>query len=355
VRIYETLRSAHLERAHELADCTIYYRTRRSDFDPSLAQGLDLIRTGTAGMVLSLLFSDVRAIEVNEPLMRPGIVRSALAVAALRLRAAVTRTPLRVCSYAIENLAPAPTPSLRGRWRYARDRRLGRWLFRRLDRIAFGTSAARRLYGETYGPVTDTERRNTALIPAIPHPCPCPSTEPPVDRIPDTVVFLGALTERKGVPLLLSAWPQVAREQPGARLVVIGSGPLLSAVQAVAADNPGVDVHVDPPRAEIHRILRTATVLVLPSQRRPHWREQVGLPLVEALAHGVRVVTTDETGLADWLRSHGHRVLPAATDPAALAEAIGLSLRGGPDPAAVLADLPSTDGRLAADEWLFAG
>ena len=93
-------------------------------------------------------------------------------------------------------------------------------------------------------------------------------------------------------------------------------------------------------------------MVVLLSQRRPRWREQVGLPIVEALAHGCNVLTTRETGLAEWLADHGHRVLPNGSDVSAISRALVEVLLGQRDSTQVLAALPAVDGRLTADTWL---
>ena len=69
VRLYETVRTAHLERARELAPASIVYRRRRYDFDPAVAAGLDLIEAGPVGAAVVLARSDVRELEINEPLM----------------------------------------------------------------------------------------------------------------------------------------------------------------------------------------------------------------------------------------------------------------------------------------------
>jgi glycosyltransferase involved in cell wall biosynthesis len=69
----------------------------------------------------------------------------------------------------------------------------------------------------------------------------------------------------------------------------------------------------------VHELLRTSAVVAMPSVRRPGWREQIGLPLVEGLTHGCRVVTTAETGLADDLRDHPLVTFTTPGDPASLA------------------------------------
>jgi glycosyltransferase involved in cell wall biosynthesis len=90
----------------------------------------------------------------------------------------------------------------------------------------------------------------------------------------------------------------------------------------------GVSVIVDPPRAEVHELLRSSAVVAMPSVRRPGWREQIGLPLVEGLTHGCRVVTTTETGLADDLREHPAVELTTPGDPASLAEGLRRAMEG---------------------------
>jgi len=349
VRLYDSVRTAHLERAHEQVPATIVFRTRRYDFDAGLARGLDLVPGRALSMVVTLARSAVSVLEVNEPLMRSGLGRSALAVLTVRATAALRRRPVRVVSYAIENrdpFAPPPGGRLRSRIRRAAEVRLSRFVAASLDRLAFGTADAEQLYAAVLG--RQLAGTTTELVPALPAPCGCPDGV----RHPDGVLFLGALDERKGVRLLLEAWPELARVHPAAHLTVVGKGPLESAVRALADADDRVQLVVDPPRSGVHAALRRAAVLVLLSQPRPTWREQVGLPLVEALAHGVAVVTTTETGLSTWLSGHGHTVLAPTASPAEVAKSIAGALVARRSAASVVADLPAVDGRLAADSWL---
>ena len=119
-----------------------------------------------------------------------------------------------------------------------------------------------------------------------------------------------------------------------------------------------MELVIDPPRSEIHRHLRSASVLALPSRPTASWREQIGLPIVEGLAHGCNIVTTSETGLAGWLTEHGHNVVAPGAGVSALADSVlhALHKQGdGGTAVGVVADLPAVDGRLAADAWMFAG
>lgn len=343
VRVYESVRTAHLERAHALTPAAIVFRGRRYDFDEDLAAGLELVQASRWGAARLVARSRVTELEVNEPLMLSSLPMSVPVVALARLR----RRRVRIVTYAIGNADPFRMPPRRGvrqRVRARLDLALARFVWRRLDRVAFGTEQAREVYEVLLGATS----ADVTLIPALP----ARSAAPTAPR-GDSVVFLGAFTERKGLPQLAEAWPLVREQVPGARLLLLGKGPLEDVARDLARD-PSVELVVNPPRDEIRARLAASRVLVLPSQPTPAWREQVGLPIVEALEQGCRIVATTETGLAPWLVQHGHGVVAVPTAPQALADAVVAQLRTPDDPAAVLATLPDHDGRLDADRWLFA-
>lgn len=378
-RVYGTLRSAHLERAHATEPATVLYRSRRYDLDERLLDGLDVRHVpGARALVRELWRAHPRAVEVNEPLMLGSVLQGLLVVltVAARDRLTPTRTPVAtgdeaptqtrtaartaVVSYAIENLDPfgRPAPSPRARVSRRLRELAARTVARRLDRLAFGTPGARDLYDRVLA--RELRAVTTTLVPALPSPCACGEAAEPEPAGLDaptharTVLFLGALDRRKGVRDLLAAWPAVADAAPGVQLVVVGTGPFRAEVEAVVAARDDVRLVVDPPRSQVHAHLRHADVLVLLSQPTGTWREQVGLPLVEGLAHGCTVVTTPETGLASWLDEHGHVLVPVGAPPAQTAAAVVSALTGALPARDVLSSLPAQDGRLAADAWLFA-
>ncbi len=350
-RHYWSLRSAHLERARSWAPASILFAHRNYDFDEATAAGLDLVEGRLPRRLAVLALSRPAVVEVNEPLMRPGIADTAAVVLLVRaLRTAGVRTT--VVSYAIENRDPfgarpqLDSPKARLRWEL--DRRLAAVVARGLDRIAFGTPGSAQLYDRRFG---ERMRAAGALIDALPAPCECldgPSSVP--DR--PTAVFVGEFSARKGVPHLLAAWPAVRGTLPDARLVMIGKGPLVDDVRAAADASADITVVEDPPRPRIHEILRAADAVVLLSTATPTWREQVGLPIVEGLGHGCRIVATSQTGLADWLVAHGHEVIDDPADSVAVSAALARALDGSRARQSVLADLPAVDGREAADRWL---
>ncbi|WP_157811324.1 glycosyltransferase [Microbacterium lacus] len=216
------------------------------------------------------------------------------------------------------------------------------------DRIVFGTSGARDALMDSLGSrgreaLARPER--SALIPALPAKCDCPDAHR--ER---TVLFLGALSSRKGFDLVASAWPTVRKLMPDARLTIVGQGPQKNIAHMLADGDVGVTYLGPQSRAAIHKILRSHMLVVLPSQPANRWREQVGLPIVEALSHGCRIVTTAETGLTDWLRANGAAVLETNASVEEIARSIYEQLEAADS---VLAyDLPAVDGRISADRWL---
>ncbi|WP_292832130.1 glycosyltransferase family 4 protein [Microbacterium sp.] len=120
------------------------------------------------------------------------------------------------------------------------------------------------------------------------------------------VVFVGRVTEKKGVHLALEAVGRAAtRLARPVRLRVIGSAshaagePLTHFERTLreVAETLSCEVQFLPftPQAEIIEILSTASAVCIPSQ----WAE--GLPLValEAMAAGVPVVCSDSAGLVE--------------------------------------------------------
>lgn len=351
VQLFDVARTAHFERVLRSGRrTTILYAQRRYDFDTSLAARVGARRAGCLGAFWYTLRHDIDVLEVAEPLVVRAAPRTCAAVLGARLRGLLGHGRPLVVTYAIENKDPRDgvrTLPLRSRLKWRAQRLFVRPAWRAIDRIAFGTSQAEELYRRLLG----ATRAQARLVPALP----VADLEGTSAERGPTVTFLGEFSERKGFPQLLAAWPAVAAELPDARLVLIGKGAGAEHARAFAAENHRVKVEIDPPREVLFSLLGETKVLALPSQPRPRWREQVGLPIVEALGKGCLIVTTEETGLAEWLTAHGHHALPDPSDAAALARAIVEALRSTRTPAEIVADLPAEDGRAEAERWILTG
>ncbi len=134
---------------------------------------------------------------------------------------------------------------------------------------------------------------------------------------------VAALTDHKDHATLLEAWARVTRERPEARLVIVGQGELRAALEAraraLALDGRVVFAGF---RDDLERLLPAFDVFCLSSHM-----EGLGTSLLDAMCFGRPIVATDAGGIPEAVEDGvTGRVVPAR-DPAALAEALGASLR----------------------------
>lgn len=143
-----------------------------------------------------------------------------------------------------------------------------------------------------------------------------------------TVSFIGRLDEpRKGLPVLLAAWPEVLRRHPQARLLVAGPGDVAEAERAVPD-------HARDSIRWLGRISDEEKAAMLASSDvyvGPHTGgESFGIVLVEAMAAGPTVVASDLPAFRAVLADGAAGVTFPAGDASALAAAVDRVLR---DPA----------------------
>jgi colanic acid/amylovoran biosynthesis glycosyltransferase len=129
-----------------------------------------------------------------------------------------------------------------------------------------------------------------------------PLGAPRDDDVPaPLVLFVGRHIEKKGLGDLLAAMAQVQAEAPGARLLVVGDGPLRHELEAEAR-RLGLDADFAGWLApdEVTRRFREARVLCVPSRRAANGDAE-GLPTVipEAGAQGLPVVGTRHSGIPE--------------------------------------------------------
>lgn len=139
------------------------------------------------------------------------------------------------------------------------------------------------------------------------------------------VLCVAHLVPVKGHAVLLRAWCQVQRAEPGARLALLGDGPLAAALEREAqALGLGEVVRFvgRVPHAGIPEWLAAADCLVLPSLG-----EGTPLAALEALAAGRPVVGTRVGGTAEVLDAPELGRLVPAGDAEALAQALVETLR----------------------------
>ncbi len=135
------------------------------------------------------------------------------------------------------------------------------------------------------------------------------------------VGFAGRLVPEKGVALLVEAVSHLTGDWG---LLMVGGGPLRQELARRLAEPPfaGRAVLLDTvPHADMPRYLSCMDALVLPSQAAPHWKEQFGHVLIEAMACGVQVVGSTCGEIPHVIADAG-LTFPEG-DGAALADALG--------------------------------
>ncbi|WP_231931552.1 glycosyltransferase [Micromonospora echinospora] len=103
-------------------------------------------------------------------------------------------------------------------------------------------------------------------------------------------LFVGALSDLKGVPLLLEAFARCRADDPSLTLTLVGEGALLASLTARAVELGVADAVTFTgaiPPDEALRLMREHDLLVHPSRK-----ETFGVAVVEALAAGLPVLVT---------------------------------------------------------------
>lgn len=129
------------------------------------------------------------------------------------------------------------------------------------------------------------------------------------------LVFVGQAVDRKGLPVLLSAFEGL-RDYVDAELTIIGA--TADDVEPLLIDPSGVAVAGLVDDAEKQRLLGEADLLVAPSLG----GESFGMVLTEAFAAGTPVVASEIAGYRDVVADGVNGVLVPHGDPVALAETL---------------------------------
>lgn len=160
---------------------------------------------------------------------------------------------------------------------------------------------------------------------------------PPPDRVavrreigagPDDLVILqvARLDHLKDHATAIRTIRRVAAGRSDVRLVLVGEGPEREKVEAAIAEcDVAPQVRLLGLRDDVPRLLRSADLFLLTSIS-----EGIPVTLIEAMAAGLPVVSTDVGGVAEVVEAGRTGLLAPSGDDAALARAV-LRLAGDPD------------------------
>lgn len=111
------------------------------------------------------------------------------------------------------------------------------------------------------------------------------------------ILFIGRLSEEKGIRTLLQAWKHVNSKR---QLVIVGDGPLAPVVKEFTTADPSVQWRGYLSRSEVIELMGSACALAFPSI----WFEAFPLVLVEAFARGLPVIASNHGSMSEIIQ-HG--------------------------------------------------
>jgi glycosyltransferase involved in cell wall biosynthesis len=227
---------------------------------------------------------------------------------------------------------------------------LVKYLVKKLDRVAFGSELAEKSLKSwlTEAQRLDVRQKSKTFL-QLPTKCDC---NPGLFKVKESVLFLGELSQRKGIPQLVEAWERHSMDFKNSTLKIAGSGPLESTVLDLVSRNKSVTFLGMVNRETVHRLLRSSEVVVLPSRRAGAWKEQIGLPLEEGLSHMCSLIAPEDSGLSTFLKENNQQILKPCFSVDDLVVALR-STMNNPVPVSAL-KLPIHQQRVVAESWLLS-
>jgi glycosyltransferase involved in cell wall biosynthesis len=128
-------------------------------------------------------------------------------------------------------------------------------------------------------------------------------------------LFVGRLSEEKGIPILVDAWLRLGTKR---KLRIIGDGPMRPFVEHVALQNANIEYLGFRTRDEVLQYLKRATFLVFPSI----WYEGMPMTILESFAVGTPVLAFQLGGMSEMILDGRTGWLVGGRTAAALADTI---------------------------------
>src|SRR6185295_11184586 len=136
---------------------------------------------------------------------------------------------------------------------------------------------------------------------------------------------VAALVAHKGQRHLINAVPLVLREEPDARFVILGEGPLRATLEH-QVKTLHLEKHVVLPgfRDDVLSCIKAVDLFVMSSET-----EGLGTSLLDAMAAGKPTIGTDVGGIPEAIEDRVTGLIVPPNDPALLARAIVKLLKDG--------------------------
>jgi PEP-CTERM/exosortase A-associated glycosyltransferase len=137
--------------------------------------------------------------------------------------------------------------------------------------------------------------------------------------------FIGSFYDYEGLGVLIDAMPLLLAREPGARLILVGGGPMDAALRARAQGSPAAAaIHFTGrvPHAEVERWYALMDIMAYPRKASRLTELVTPLKPFEAMAQGKLVAASEVGGHRELIADGQTGTLFAHDDPAACAEAL---------------------------------
>lgn len=115
----------------------------------------------------------------------------------------------------------------------------------------------------------------------------------------DKILFVGNLEPNKGIPILLGAFHKLSTERSDISLIIVGKGSFESEIMKLRNAGSKIKYKGYVPRPELASVYAECSVFCSPSVQVKRagiiltWQEQFGFTLVEAMASGLPIVSSN--------------------------------------------------------------
>ena len=114
------------------------------------------------------------------------------------------------------------------------------------------------------------------------------------------ILFVGRLSDQKGVQYLIQALPDILQKEPTTKLLIIGEGPFKQQLENIAFElnvSSAIHFHGALSSEELAYYYNIADLFVLPALSTSTGTEALGLSLLEAMSSGCPVIGTNIGGI----------------------------------------------------------
>ena len=117
------------------------------------------------------------------------------------------------------------------------------------------------------------------------------------------ILYVGRLSEEKGIKYLINAMPIILKKIPEAKLIVVGRGPEENNLKKISkelkiTENVFFEGYVTDKQLKKH--YQEAEIFAIPS----YWAENFPLVILEAMAYGKPIIASDIYGLSERIRNN---------------------------------------------------